>query len=263
MDTLQAIILGIIQGLTEFLPVSSSGHLQLMNAILGTQLDPESNVTFDLTLHLATVLSTIVVFWPHIVNLCKDLFKKPYNPSQQYIVKIIISMIPVGIVGFCFMDLIEKAFSSILVVGIMLLLTALLLLFAHYAKERQRESISYRDSFLIGIAQAFATMPGLSRSGTTIATGLMLGNRKDVMTEFSFLMVLPPIIGNSLLDMIKGDFGGDVEMIPLICGFLAAFISGYFACRFMIGIVRKGKLSWFAAYCAIVGVIAIIVNYLN
>ena len=263
MNTLQAIILGIIQGLTEFLPVSSSGHLQLMNAILGTDLNPESNVTFDLTLHLATVLSTIVVFWPKILSLVVDLFKKPYNASQEYIVKILSSMIPVGIVGFCFMDIIEKAFSSILVVGIMLIVTATLLLFAYYSKERKYDKISYRDSFIIGIAQALATMPGLSRSGTTIATGLMLGNRKDTMTEFSFLMVLPPIIGNSLLDMIKGDFGGDVEMIPLLCGFIAAFISGYFACRFMIGIVRRGKLSWFAAYCAVVGVIAIITNFLN
>ncbi len=257
MDTLQAIILGIVQGLTEFLPVSSSGHLQLANEILGTDLNPDSSLTFSLTLHAATVLSTIVVLNSEIWALLRGMFSKTYNEEQAYIVKIIISMIPVGVVGFCFIDYVEAAFSSTLVVGLMLLLTALLLSFSYYAKPRIRENISYRDSFIIGLAQAVAVMPGLSRSGTTIATGLLLGNRKDKVAQFSFLMVLPPILGNALLDIVKGDFGGGVEMMPLLCGFVAAFVTGCLACRFMIEIVKRGRLIWFALYCLVVGLVAI------
>lgn len=256
MDTLQAIILGIVQGLTEFLPVSSSGHLQLANEILGTDLNPDSSLTFSLTLHAATVLSTIVVLHSEVWSLVRGIFSKSYNEEQAYVVKIIISMVPVAIVGFCFIDYVEAAFSSTLVVGLMLLLTALLLTFSYYAKPRQRETISYRDSFIIGLAQAFAVMPGLSRSGSTIATGLLLGNRKDKVAQFSFLMVLPPILGNALLDLMKGDFGGGVEIVPLVCGFLAAFVTGCLACRFMIEIVKRGRLIWFAAYCLVVGLVA-------
>ena len=256
MDTLQAIILGIVQGLTEFLPVSSSGHLQLANFLLGTNLDPDSNLTFSLTLHAATVLSTIVVLWREILRLLTGLFSRKFNEEQAYILKIIISMIPIGIVGFCFMDYIEAAFSSLLVVGLMLLLTSALLTFAYYARPRQKETISYRDAFIIGIAQACAAMPGLSRSGSTIATGLLLGNKKESIAQFSFLMVLPPILGNALLDIVKGDFGGGVDALPLAAGFIAAFFTGYLACKFMIEIVKRGKLIWFAIYCAIVGIVA-------
>ena len=261
MTTIQAIILGIIQGLTEFLPVSSSGHLQLANELLGTSLDSESNLTFSLTLHAATVLSTIVVLWREVWGLLKGLFSRTFNAEQAYILKIIISMIPIGIVGVFFKDYIEAAFSSILIVGIMLLVTAALLSFAYFAKPRQKQTISYRDAFIIGLAQSVATLPGLSRSGTTIATGLLLGNRKESIAQFSFLMVLPPILGNALLDIVKGDFGGGVELLPLVAGFLAAFVTGCLACQFMINIVRRGKLIWFAAYCAVAGLVATITYF--
>ena len=170
-------------------------------------------------------------------------------------------MIPVGIVGLCFIDYIEAAFASLTVVGAMLLLTAALLAFAYYAKPRAKETISYRDAFIIGLAQAAATMPGLSRSGSTIATGLLLGNRKESMAQFSFLMVLPPILGNALLDLMKGDFGGGVETLPLVAGFLASFLVGCAACKFMIEIVKRGKLIYFAVYCAIVGAVALIGSF--
>lgn len=261
MTTLQAIILGIVQGLTEFLPVSSSGHLMLASEILNTDLSAADDLTFSLTLHAATVLSTIVVLWREVWRLAKGLFSTKFNEEQAYILKIVISMIPVGIVGFCFMDYIEAAFSSVLFVGVMLLVTALLLTFAYKAKPRQKSEISYRDAFIIGIAQACATLPGLSRSGTTIATGLLLGNKKEAVAQFSFLMVLPPILGNALLDILKGDFGGGVELLPLVAGFVTAFVTGALACKFMLEIVKRGKLIWFAAYCALAGAVAI-VSYL-
>lgn len=257
MDTLQAIILGVVQGLTEFLPVSSSGHLQLVNEILGTDLNPESNLTFSLTLHAATVLSTIVILWAEIWKLLKGIFSRTFTAEQAYVLKIVISMIPVGIVGVFFKDYIEAAFSSIAVVGVMLLVTAALLAFAYYAKPRQKEELSYRDAFIIGLAQAVAVLPGLSRSGSTIATGLLLGNKKESVAQFSFLMVLPPILGNALLDCLKGDFGGGVETLPLVAGFVTAFITGCIACKWMIDIVKRGKLIWFAVYCAIAGVVAL------
>ncbi len=262
MDTLQAIILGVVQGLTEFLPVSSSGHLQLANELLGTNLDPENNLTFSLTLHAATVLSTIVTLWSEVWRLIKGLFSRTFTPEQAYVLKIVISMTPVGIVGLFFKDYIEAAFSSITVVGCMLLLTALLLSFAYYAKPRQKQDISYRDAFIIGLAQAVAVMPGLSRSGSTIATGLLLGNNKQSVAQFSFLMVLPPILGNALLDVIKGDFGGGVETVPLIAGFVAAFVTGCIACKWMIDIVKRGKLIWFAVYCAVAAVVSLIASIL-
>ena len=257
MDTLQAIILGIVQGLTEFLPVSSSGHLQLANEILGTDLSPDSNLTFSLTLHAATVLSTIVILWAEIWKLLKGIFSRTFTAEQAYVLKIVISMIPVGIVGLFFKDYIEAAFSSIAVVGVMLLITAALLSFAYYAKPRQKEELSYRDAFIIGLAQAVAVLPGLSRSGSTIATGLLLGNKKESVAHFSFLMVLPPILGNALLDCLKGDFGGGVETLPLVAGFVAAFVTGCIACKWMIDIVKRGKLIWFAIYCAVAGVVAL------
>ena len=262
MTTLQAIILGIVQGLTEFLPVSSSGHLMLASELLGTDLSAADDLTFSLTLHAATVLSTIVILWHEVWRLLKGVFSRHFNEEQAYILKILISMIPVGIVGFCLMDYIEAAFSSVLVVGIMLLCTALLLTFAYKAKPHEKATISYRDAFIIGVAQAFATLPGLSRSGTTIATGLLLGNKKESVAQFSFLMVLPPILGNALLDIVKGDFGGGVELLPLVAGFVAAFITGCLACKFMLEIVKRGKLIWFALYCALVGAVAIITYFI-
>ena len=233
----------------------------LASEILNTDLSAADDLTFSLTLHAATVLSTIVVLWREVWRLAKGLFSTKFNEEQAYILKIVISMIPVGIVGFCFMDYIEAAFSSVLFVGVMLLVTALLLTFAYKAKPRQKSEISYRDAFIIGIAQACATLPGLSRSGTTIATGLLLGNKKEAVAQFSFLMVLPPILGNALIDILKGDFGGGVELLPLVAGFVTAFVTGALACKFMLEIVKRGKLIWFAAYCALAGAVAI-VSYL-
>jgi undecaprenyl-diphosphatase len=263
MDAIQAIILGLVQGLTEFLPVSSSGHLQLAKELLNVA-EVHENLTFDLTLHAATVLSTIVVLWREIWRLLKGafVFSGGVNEEQSYLLKIIISMIPIGIVGFCFKDFVDGISSNMWVVGAMLLTTAALLAFAYYAKPRQKTKISYRDAAIIGVAQAFATMPGLSRSGSTIATGLLLGNKKDSVAQFSFLMVLPPILGNALLDILKGDFGGGVELLPLIAGFVTAFVTGCLACKFMIEIVKRGKLIWFAAYCAVAGVVAMITNFI-
>lgn len=260
MDTLQAILLGIVQGLTEFLPVSSSGHLQIAKELLGVEID--NNITFDVMLHAATVCSTIVVLWRELWRLVQGLFSRRFNEEQAYILKIVISMIPAGIVGVLFSDRIEALFASLGFVGAMLLLTALLLTFAYYAKPRQKTEISYRDAFLIGVAQAAATMPGLSRSGTTIATGLLLGNRKEKVAYFSFLMVIPVILGKMLLDILSGDMAAlEVPAPVLIGGFLAAFVTGTLACKFMIEIVKRGKLIWFAVYCAVAGCVSLVAYF--
>ena len=234
----------------------------LASELLGTDLSAADDLTFSLTLHAATVLSTIVILWREVARLFKGVFSRTFNEEQAYVLKIVISMIPVGVVGFLFKDYLEAAFSSVLVVGVMLLVTALLLTFAYKAKPRQKDTISYRDAFIIGVAQACATMPGLSRSGSTIATGLLLGNKKESVAQFSFLMVLPPILGNALLDIMKGEFGGGVEFVPLMAGFVAAFVTGCLACKFMIEMVKRGKLIWFAAYCAVVGVVAVVTYFI-
>lgn len=262
MNYLESIILGIVQGLTEFLPVSSSGHLQLAKELLGVSL--EENLSFDVALHAATVLSTIVVLRKQIADLIMGLFKFKYNEQTAYILKIVVSMIPIGIVGFAFKDQLNEMLASpaiLAIVGAMLLLTALLLAFAYRAKPREGKNISYRDAFIIGCAQACAAMPGLSRSGSTIATGLLLGNDKSTVARFSFLMVLPPILGNALLDLMKGDFGGSVETLPLVAGFLSSFLVGCAACKFMIEIVKRGKLIYFAIYCAVIGAITLIGSF--
>ncbi len=257
MGVFEAILLGIVQGLTEFLPVSSSGHLQIFKEILGVEIS--GNVTFDVALHAATVLSTIVVMWAEIRRLFLGLFSRTFNEEQRYVLKILLSMIPAGIVGLFFASEIEALFSSLAFVGAMLLLTALLLAFAYYAKPRQKEEISWRDAFLIGCAQAAATMPGLSRSGSTIATGLLLGNQKESVAHFSFLMVIPVILGKMFLDILSGEMAAlDVERLPLVAGFLAAFLSGALACKFMINIVKRGKLIWFALYCAVAGLLSLL-----
>ena len=264
MSWIQALILGLIQGLTEYLPVSSSGHLAIGQALFGLQ-DGESNLAFTVLLHVATVLSTVVILWSEIVWLFKDLFKFKWNEGTKYIVNILISMIPVAIVGFFFKDKVEEVFGSgLLIVGIMLLVTAALLTFSYFTKPRQKENISPVHAFIIGIAQACAVMPGLSRSGSTIATGLLLGNKKEKLAQFSFLMVIPPILGEALLDvkdMIEVGFGeamGGLSPVAALVGFFAAFVAGCFACKWMINLVKKGKLVWFAVYCAIVGIVAII-----
>lgn len=264
MSWIQALLLGLLQGLTEYLPVSSSGHLAIGQALFGLD-DGSSNLAFTVLLHVATVLSTVVILWSEIVWLFKDLFKFKWNEGTKYIVNILISMIPVAIVGFFFKDKIEEVFGSgLFIVGIMLLVTAALLTFSYFAKPRQKEHISPIHAFIIGIAQACAVMPGLSRSGSTIATGLLLGNKKEKLAQFSFLMVIPPILGEALLD-VKDIFEvgfsealSGISPMAALVGFLAAFISGCFACKWMINLVKKGKLVWFAVYCAIIGVIAII-----
>lgn len=259
MDTLQAILLGIVQGITEFLPVSSSGHLQIAKELLGVRL--EENLSFDVTLHAATVLSTIVVLWPEVRHLLRGLFRKGMNEEKSYILKLLLSMIPIGIVGFAFKDQLNDLLESraiLAVVGAMLLLTAALLAFAYYAKPRQKERISYRDAFLIGLAQACAAMPGLSRSGSTIATGLLLGNKKAAVAQFSFLMVLAPIMGETLLEMLDGGLTASVGTLPLAAGFLASFLTGCAACKFMIEVVKRGRLIWFAIYCALAGVVSLL-----
>ena len=259
MDTLQAILLGIVQGITEFLPVSSSGHLQIAKELLGVQL--EENLTFDVALHAATVLSTIVVLWSEVVRLIRGLFSRRFNEEQAYVLKLILSMVPIGIVGFLFKDQLNAMLASpwiLLIVGAMLLLTSALLAFAYYAKPRPKETISYRDALIIGIAQACAAMPGLSRSGSTIATGLLLGNKKAAVAQFSFLMVLAPILGETLLEAVSGELTAGVAAGPLAAGFLASFITGCLACKFMIEVVKRGKLIWFAVYCALAGAVSII-----
>ena len=261
MDLLEAILLGIVQGVTEFLPVSSSGHLQLAKEIMGIEID--NNLTFDVALHVATVLSTIVVLRSQVAYLFKGLFMFRYNEQTVYVLKIILSMIPIGIVGFAFKDDIDAMLASpyiVLIVGAMLLLTAALLAFAYYAKPRQKGKITYTDAFVIGIAQACAAMPGLSRSGSTIATGLLLGDKKESVAQFSFLMVLLPILGEAFLEIVSGDFaaGTGIGFVPLAGGFLSAFIVGCLACRFMIEIVKRSKLIWFSIYCAAVGLGSVI-----
>ena len=263
MDWLEALILGLIQGLTEYLPVSSSGHLAIGAKLFG--LSGEENLAFTVAVHVATVLSTLVILWKEIVWLFKGFFKFKWNDEMKYIVNILISMIPVAIVGFLFKDTVEEIFGSgLLVVGICLLVTAALLAFAYFAKPRQKEKISMLDAFVIGIAQAVAVLPGLSRSGSTIATGLSLGNKKEKLAQFSFLMVIPPILGEALLDalkMLKGSADAttsSIDILPLAVGFITAFVVGCLACKWMINIVKKGKLIWFAVYCAIVGLVSII-----
>ena len=263
MNELEALILGLIQGLTEYLTVSSSGHLTIGQEVLG--VSGSDNLIFDVVVHVATVLSTLVILWKEIVWIFKGLFKFRWNDETRYTVNILVSMIPVGIVGVFFKDYVEEIFGSgLFVVAYFLMVTALLLTFSYYAKPRQKEKISLRDAFIIGIAQAAAVMPGLSRSGSTIATGLILGNKKEKLAQFSFLMVIPPILGEALLDVMKAmkhgaeAVTGGMSISALAVGFIAAFISGCFACKWMISIVKKGKLIYFAIYCAIISVVALI-----
>ena len=261
MDWIQALILGLIQGLTEYLPVSSSGHLAIGSYLFG--IEGEENLAFTVAVHVATVLSTFVILWSEIDWIFRGLFKFKLNDETKYFLNIVVSMIPIGIVGVFFKDTVEDVFGSgLLIVGCMLLLTAALLAFSYYAKPRIKETISWKDALVIGWAQAAAVMPGLSRSGSTIATGLLLGNKKEMMAKFSFLMVIPPILGEALLDTMKALKGanpfGDISTLALAVGFVAAFVSGCLACKWMINIVKKGKLIYFGIYCAIVGVVTII-----
>ncbi len=258
MNWIEALILGLIQGLTEFLPVSSSGHLELGKAILGVEY--AENLTFTVVVHGATVLSTIVVFWPTIRDLLLGLFQWKWNDSTKYIAKLLFSMIPVVIIGLLLEDQIESLFAgNVMFVGFMLLITAGLLAFTYYAKDLKKE-MGFRQAFIVGIAQALAVLPGISRSGSTIATSLYLGVNKEEAARFSFLMVLIPILGANAKDLISKDFSAmsSPDILPLIIGFVAAFFSGLLACKWMISLVKRGKLIYFAFYCLIIGIIAII-----
>lgn len=274
MEWFEAVLLGLLQGLTEFLPVSSSGHLEIGKALLG--VETSDDLLFTTMVHAATVLSTIVVFRKQILDLLKGFFcglkdwkivrndagKRVLlcNDQTDYLLKMVLSMLPVLVVGLFFKDKVEALFGSIHVVGGALIVTALLLFFSDYASRPGRKSIfpangyrnglSYWQAFAVGVGQAFAVVPGLSRSGTTISTGLICGIKREVMAQFSFLMVLVPILGETFLEVIGGEFGASsVGALPLVLGFVSAFISGLFACKVMISLVKRAKLSWFALYC--------------
>lgn len=268
MEWFEAIILGLLQGLTEFLPVSSSGHLIIGKELLG--IEAADDLVFEVLVHAATVLSTIVVFRKQLWGLLKGFFKFKNNDQTDYVLKICVSMIPVFIVGVFFKDFVEGLFQSIFVVGIALVCTSLLLFFSDMVsgprrkvslseRKNYRNGISYWQAFVVGLSQAVAVVPGLSRSGTTISTGLICGVRRDVMAQFSFLMVLVPILGEAFLQLVGGDMGSSaIGALPLVLGFLSAFVSGLFACKVMIALVKKARLSWFALYCAVVALLIFI-----
>lgn len=270
MEWWQSLLLGIVQGLTEFLPVSSSGHLMIVKELVG--VDGEGFLDFTVTVHFATVLSTLVVFWGAIMTLLKDLFKFRYNDGTDYVLKLVVSMIPVGVVGLLFKDKVEVLFGDTLnTVAWCLLVTAVLLCLSDILTRRlkientHRNGISWLQAFLVGLGQACAVAPGLSRSGTTIATGLIAGVKRENMAQFSFLMVIVPILGEQLLDcvdMLKGSSealgSGSVGAAALVIGAVSAFISGLFACKAMVALVKKARMSWFAAYCLALAVILFI-----
>lgn len=267
MDWVDALILGLVQGLAEYLPISSSGHLEIFREILGIELPAADVLQFDVLLHAATVLSTIVVLWPMFRRLCADFFTFHRGPGFDYVLKLLLSCIPIGIVGVCFKDRVESFFGgSLTVVGICLMVTAMLLIFAHLSARRKSpadgRNISWWDAIVIGCAQSVAVLPGLSRSGTTIATGIMLGDKRNEVAQFSFLMVIIPILGEALLDTVKiiktPDESSHIGMIPMIVGFVVAFVVGCGACKWMIDLVKRGKLVWFAAYCAVMAIICLL-----
>lgn len=278
MDWINALIMGIVQGLAEYLPISSSGHLEICRELLGLDLTGAESLEFDVMLHVATVLSTIVVLWREFVPLCTSFFTFKGDKNFYYVIKILVSCVPVAVVGLFFKDTIEEFFGGGLgIVGICLCVTAALLTFSYFFRTRkldkktnvnsyQGREITMLDAFIIGCSQAVAVLPGLSRSGTTIATGILLGDRREQVAQFSFFMVIIPILGEALLD-VKKILGGaattDVAIgwLPMLVGFLASFIVGCIACKWMLEIVKRGKLIWFAVYCLIVGVICIATSF--
>ena len=259
MTWIEALVLGVIQGLTEFLPVSSSGHLEIGSVLLGLQ--GSDNLLFAVVVHLATALSTVIVYRRDIGHLTLGLISFKANESWNYTFKILLSMIPVAVIGLLWQDEIEAFFSgNLLLVGSMLLITASLLLVSHYYG-KQSGDITFLKALIIGMAQAVAVLPGISRSGATISTALILGVEREKAARFSFLMVLIPIVGAAMLklkDYFETSASTEIAAPSLIVGFLAAFLSGYFACRLMIRLVTKGSLIFFSAYCGIVGIIAIL-----
>lgn len=264
MEIIDAIVLGIIQGLTEFLPVSSSGHLEIGKAILGDNSIPEESMMVTVVLHFATALSTIVVFRKDIAEILKGLFKFKYNGETEFSLKIILSMIPAAFVGIFFEEELETLFGgNILFVGFMLLITALLLWLADKARDTGKP-VSFTNAFIIGVSQAIAILPGISRSGATISTSVLLGNDKAKAARFSFLMVVPLILGKIAKDILDGNLAGStVDVVPLAFGFVAAFLAGLVACTWMIALVKKSKLRYFAIYCFVVGIIAITFDYVS
>ena len=264
MEIIDAIILGIVQGLTEFLPVSSSGHLELGKAILGDNSVPKESLLFTVILHFATALSTIIVFRKDILEIISGLFAFKWNEDALFVAKIVVSMIPAALIGFYFEDEFEQLFNgNILLVGFMLIITALLLYLADRAKDTNKK-VSFLNAIIIGVSQAIAILPGISRSGATISTSVLLGNDKTKAARFSFLMVVPLIFGKIVKDILSGEltYNND-NFITLSAGFIAAFIAGLFACTWMISIVKKSKLKYFAIYCFIVGLLAIIFSLYN
>jgi undecaprenyl-diphosphatase len=259
MNLLEAIVLGLIQGLTEFLPVSSSGHLELGKYLFG--IDHEANFYFSIAVHGATVFSTVFVLWKEISDLFKGLFAFRLNEETRYVIKLLISMIPVGLTGLFMQDVAEKFFAGNMIsLGIQFFVSALFLGLTMVIKPKER-TMTYLDSFIIGIAQALSVLPAISRSGATIATGMMLGNKKSEIAKFSFLMVLVPVIGANILEMTSGDFTKEgTSFLVIAAGFLVAFISGYLACKWMISIVKKGNLKWFAVYCILIGIYSILLG---
>ena len=264
MEIIDAIILGIVQGLTEFLPVSSSGHLELGKVILGNNSVPQESLLFTVVLHFATALSTLVVFRKDIFEIIKGFFTFKWNEDTQFVTKIVVSMIPAALVGYYFEDELEQLFNgNILLVGFMLIVTALLLYLADRAKDTNNK-VSFLNAFIIGVSQAIAMLPGISRSGATISTSVLLGNDKTKAARFSFLMVVPLIFGKIAKDILSGDLTYNSEnFITLSAGFIAAFIAGLFACTWMISLVKNSKLKYFAIYCFIIGLLAIIISLYN
>ncbi|MDR2868693.1 MAG: undecaprenyl-diphosphate phosphatase [Bacteroidales bacterium] len=260
MSWLQALLLGILQGLTEFLPVSSSGHLIIAEKLLG--VGAADNMMFAVVVHAATVLSTITILWREIVKLLANTLKFKWNEETQYVCKILLSMVPVMIVGLFFKSSVEQLFGDGLpIVGICLIITALLLILSSSFRFKEKKNIGFGTAFIVGIAQAIAVLPGLSRSGTTIATGLMLGVKKDQIAQFSFLMVLIPILGEAFLDLVGGNISeatSGISISALLCGFFAAYLVGLAACKFMIELVKRANLKWFAVYCAVAGITVLI-----
>ena len=261
MDILDSILLGLIQGLTEFLPVSSSGHLEIGKALLGDESIPEDSLIFTVVLHFATALSTLVIFRKDIATLIAALFKFEWNDDTQFIVKIMISILPAGFVGILFESELESLFgNNILLVGVMLIVTAVLLFLADRSKKTDKK-VGFWDAFIIGASQAIAMLPGISRSGATISTSVLLGNDKSKAARFSFLMVIPLIFGKIAKDLLSGDLSCNAENFSsLSAGFIAAFLSGLFACTLMIRLVKNSQLKYFAYYCCIVGLLAIIIT---
>lgn len=258
MEIIDAIILGIVQGLTEFLPVSSSGHLELGKAILGDASIPEDSLLFTVVLHFATALSTLVVFRADVYEILKGLFQFKWNEESQFSLKILLSMVPAAFIGLFFEDQMEGFFSgNVILVGYMLIITALLLYLADKAKQTEKK-VTFLNAFIIGVSQAIAILPGISRSGATISTSVLLGIDKSKAARFSFLMVVPLILGKMGKDIMGGeiDYQGE-QIVPMGVGFIAAFLAGLFACTWMIQLVKKSKLRYFAIYCFVIGIIAV------